>query len=124
MSVRSAGDGEKVIVTLGNVTHAMQLSMDGTLRKDSQVEHALTREQAEQLRDDLVRKLGPPPSIDEWTPSIGDVVDSVRRPGREGTIVRRQPGPLPWGVRRPDGTETAYAAHEIRPTEAAVCVLR
>lgn len=48
-----------------------------------------------------------------WSPAIGDVVEDVRC-SREGTIVRQQPGPLPWVVRRPDGTETGYAAHEIR----------
>lgn len=54
------------------------------------------------------------PSIAAWGPKLGDEVEDVKHTGRRGTVVRNQGGRLPWVVRHPNGTETGYAAHELR----------
>lgn len=70
----------------------------------------------------LDAEVGPSTLPVDW-PSVGAIVERVKPGayfGAQGTVVRRQDSPrLPWVVRWPDGCETGYAAHEIRPAAAA-----
>jgi hypothetical protein len=53
----------------------------------------------------------------DWRPTVGGAVEAmnIARAGQKGIVARNQGGRLPWVVRHPDGCETGYAAHEIRP---------
>lgn len=65
------------------------------------------------------------PARGDWQPTIGDAVEAMNaaRAGQKGIVARNQGGRLPWVVLSPDGCETGYAAHEIRPWPAAAASL-
>jgi Lar family restriction alleviation protein len=66
------------------------------------------------------RRVLSPPFAASWRPSIGAEVEPIKHPGQTGTVIEYRTGSrLPWVVRRhADGTETGYAAHEIRSVDA------
>lgn len=77
MSVGShdGSGGKRILVTLSDISHVTEARHDGSVHRGSKVEHALTLEQARQLRDDLTRELER--TADDRQPHLRDELDRL-----------------------------------------------